>query len=117
MRIFVDENVPRGVVEGLREANHDVAWGCDFDVGASDLQRTAWAFQEARVILTEDNDFPALVFKERMPVIGLVLIALHGFKRDAKIVRVVAAMAEIGDGAIGSMTVIGPADIRKSTLP
>jgi predicted nuclease of predicted toxin-antitoxin system len=117
VRIFVDENVPRGVVQALRDANHDVTWGCEFDVGMSDPKRVDWAFKDGRVILTEDNDFPALVFKQKMPVVGLVMIDLHGFKRDAKITRVVAAMQEIGEQAVGSLLVIGPTSIRRATLP
>jgi predicted nuclease of predicted toxin-antitoxin system len=117
VRIFVDENVPGGVVNALRDAGHDVAWGCDFDVGAADLVRMAWALQDNRIILTEDGDFSELIFKDRMPAVGLILIKLHGFKRNARITRVVAAMAEIGDGVVGAVSVIEPLQVRRIGLP
>ena len=117
LRIFVDENVPGSVVRQLRGDGHDVSWGCEFDKGASDVVRTALAAKEARVILTEDNDFAAIVFRDRLPVVGLVLIELHGFGRDARAARIVDAMREIGDKAVGKVHVVEPANIRSRDLP
>jgi hypothetical protein len=69
------------------------------------------------VILTDDNDFAAIVFRDRLPVIGLALIELHGFKRDARAARVVDAMRDIGNKAVGKVHVIEPANIRSRDLP
>jgi hypothetical protein len=122
LRIIVDENVPGSVVRQLRADGHDVSWGCEFDKGVSDMVHTAMAAQERRVILTEDNDFAAIVFRDKLPVVGLVLVELHGFGRNTPLPgslmpRVVDAMREIGDKAVGKVHVIEPANIRSRDLP
>ena len=117
MRLFVDENVPRSVVEALRAAGHDVAYGSEFDQGSADVDRVRAAFSEQRVILTEDNEFPRIVFHEGLPVVGLIMISLHGFARAARAARVVEAVTSIGDASVGMVHVIEPATIRMSRLP
>ncbi len=94
-----------------------MSWGCEFDKGVSDTQRTAMAAKEGRVILTEDNDFAAIVFRDRLPVTGLVLVELHGSRRESRAARVVNAMREIGHKAVGKVHVIEPANIRSRDLP
>jgi predicted nuclease of predicted toxin-antitoxin system len=117
LRIFVDENVPGLVVRQLRAAGVDVTWGCEFDVGAGDSARAAQAFAESRVILTEDTDFAAIVFRDKLPIIGLVLIELHGLGRDARSARILTALNGIGTEAIGKVHVIEHATIRSRDLP
>jgi predicted nuclease of predicted toxin-antitoxin system len=117
LRIFVDENMPGSVVRQLRSDGHDVSWGCEFDKGVSDVVRAAGAAREGRVILTEDNDFASIVSRDRLPVVGLVLIELHGFGRDARAARIVAAMRDIGPNAVGKVHVVAAAKIRARDLP
>ncbi len=116
MRIFCDENVPAAVVAGLRTAGHDVAWGVDFDHGADDTVRTSYAHHEGRVILTEDKDFGELVVAKGMATHGLIRFDLFGFGRDRKAVRIIEAMAEIGDTAKGQVIVIEAARIRRRPI-
>jgi hypothetical protein len=102
-----------------RGNGHDVSWGCEFDQGASDVLRTALAAPEAPVTLTEDTDFAAIVFRDVLPVVGLVLIELHGFGFgcDARAARIVDGMREIGDKAVGKVHGVEPADTRSRNLP
>lgn len=116
MRIFCDENVPAAVVAGLRAAGHDVAWGADFDHGADDVARTAYAEREGRVILTEDKDFGELVVSRRMATHGLIRFDLFGLGRARKSARIIEAMADIGDTAAGQIVVIEAARIRRRSL-
>jgi hypothetical protein len=112
VRIFADENVPTLLVEGLRRAGHDVRWGCEYDQGATDPQRIAEAQAERRVILTEDNDFAEHLIRDGLAIEGLIRFDLPGLGRDRKAIRILEAMAEIGDDASGKAFVIEHARIR-----
>jgi predicted nuclease of predicted toxin-antitoxin system len=57
MRFLADENVAAEVVHALVEAGHDVLRVLDVMPGASDKDVLQRAYQEARIILTHDQDF------------------------------------------------------------
>ncbi len=57
MRFLADENVAAEVVHALAEAGHDVLRVFDVMPGASDKDVLQRAYQEARIILTHDQDF------------------------------------------------------------
>lgn len=70
MRLFVDQNVPRAVVDILREDGHDVTWAQMSHPGDPDDILLEVAQTEERVLLTFDTDFGTLAFEKRAP--GLV---------------------------------------------
>jgi predicted nuclease of predicted toxin-antitoxin system len=120
LRFFADENIPRGIVIALRDTGHDVVWGCEVDVGASDLARLLVAHSDNRFILTEDIDFINLIAVEGVPVRGIHHVKLDGLGRDRKIARVCQAIIELGVVAEGTINVIEHARVRthkSSTLP
>jgi predicted nuclease of predicted toxin-antitoxin system len=117
VRIFADENVPRRAVEGLRAAGHDVMWGVEGGHGLSDVVRLDEAVRAGRVVLTEDQDFADLAFRDGLPVVAIIRFSLAGMKRDAKADRIVAGVTEIGDDAAGKVHVIEPQRIRTRPLP
>lgn len=98
MRLFADENVPGVVVRMLREAGHDVSWGCEAHQGASDADRLQAAYSEHRMVLTEDSDFTDLVLKKGSAARGVIRFSLFGLGRDAKARRIVAACRGCRDG-------------------
>ncbi len=83
----------------------------------SDVVRTAPAARQARVVLTESNDFAAIVFCDKLPIVGFALVELHGFRRDARAARIVDAMCEISHKAVGKVHVVEPVNIRSRDLP
>ena len=55
---YMDEHVPKAVVEGLRRRGVDVLTVPEADMmGASDENHLAFARQEQRVVFTQDEDF------------------------------------------------------------
>lgn len=116
-KLFADEDVPRLVVRQLRERGYDVTWGCEFDIGASDSHRLASAFAEGRVILTEDNDFAALVFVHGHQTCGIVRFALPGWTRERKAARILEIF-DVQSGLFeGRITVIEPSGVRSQLVP
>ena len=117
MRIFADENVPRRVVETLRTAGHDVAWGIDAGRGQSDLVRLADAFAAQRLVLTEDQDFADMVIRDGIPVVAIIRFRLAGMKREAKIDRIIEGVGSLGDDVVGKIVIIEPGRIRSRPIP
>jgi predicted nuclease of predicted toxin-antitoxin system len=60
VRWLADECVAAPVVVFLRAAGHDVLYVAEAAAGLSDLDVIGLAFQEKRILLTEDKDFGIL---------------------------------------------------------
>jgi predicted nuclease of predicted toxin-antitoxin system len=99
-------------VTALRAAGHDVAYGSEWDAGAEDEVRLQWSWDHDRIINTEDADFISLAVVQELPVHGLFMVRLVGMARDAKIARMLAAVAEIGPMA-GEIAMVDPVGIRR----
>jgi predicted nuclease of predicted toxin-antitoxin system len=77
MRFLADENFPRGAVEALRSAGHDVDWIRASAPGAADAAVLATAIAESRILLTFDKDFGDLSRTARLgPDCGVVLLRI-----------------------------------------
>jgi len=74
VRFLADENVEQAVVQGLREAGHDVAYVAEVAAGASDAVVLRLAEQEARVLLTNDKDFGEMAYRQGRAAAGILLL-------------------------------------------
>ena len=73
MKFYLDEHIPKGVVEGLRRRGVDVLTMQEADrSGDSDEKQLAFATREGRVLVTFDDDFLRLD-SAGVPHIGIVL--------------------------------------------
>src|SRR6478672_6369035 len=82
MKLFIDENVSRLVVDRLRQDGHDLTLAQDVAFGRPDRELLALALQLGAIILTEDTDFGELVMRERLPSTGVILMRLSGMARS-----------------------------------
>lgn len=58
IRYYTDENVPRAIINGLRQRGVNVLSVPEADMsGESDDVQLAYAFEQKRVIFTQDTDF------------------------------------------------------------
>ncbi len=73
MKVIVDENMSRKVVDLLRQAGHDVEWAKQTMLGALDHEILAHAQATGRVVLTLDRDFGDLTFNKKLPARGGVI--------------------------------------------
>jgi predicted nuclease of predicted toxin-antitoxin system len=62
MEFLADECCDRGRVEELRQSGHDVLYVFESRRGATDDEVLALAFDQRRILLTEDKDFGELVY-------------------------------------------------------
>jgi len=57
MDFLADECCDRGLVERLRQSGHDVVYVFESRRGAADDDILAMAFDQRRILITEDKDF------------------------------------------------------------
>lgn len=76
MRLLTDENIGLEVVEFLRFQGHDVSSVIEESRGISDPEVLKIALKENRLIITSDTDFGELVYHQKLPHKGIVLLRL-----------------------------------------
>ena len=79
MNILADENIKEETVYALRTAGHDVAWVKEDSPGTVDPINLDRAVAEERLLITHDDDYDKLLFKDQMPgSCGVVLFVFSG---------------------------------------
>jgi predicted nuclease of predicted toxin-antitoxin system len=117
VRILANENFPRGAVEALRRAGHDVVWIRTESPGISDEEVLARAVSEQRVLVTFDKDFGELAYRAGLPSgCGVVLFRIRMASPDQVAERVVKLIASRTDW-VGNFSVIHEMIIRMRALP
>lgn len=112
MRFLVDESAGAAIVEYLRGANHDVVSVAEQMPQADDDEVLAWAVAEGRILITNDKDFGELVFRNKRPHRGIVLLRLAD-ERSANRVKVMRTVIERwGDKLPNHFTVATERGIR-----
>lgn len=117
MRILANENFPRGAVEALQTAGHNVAWIRTESPGITDEEVLARAVAEQRVLFTFDKDFGELAYRVGLPSeCGVVLFRIRMDSPDQLAERVVNLVASRTDW-VGHFSVIDDTKIRIRNLP
>jgi predicted nuclease of predicted toxin-antitoxin system len=119
MHLLVDECLTVEFVDEFRQAGHDVIWVREHCPGANDDVLLAFSFSQNRILISEDRDFGELVFRRRLPAIGIVLVKLADFEGSLRQTASYAAdkIAQLGSSLIGHLTVIEPERERQRQLP
>jgi predicted nuclease of predicted toxin-antitoxin system len=117
MRLLVNENVTKTVIEELRERGHDVLSVKESMRSEADDTILARAQSESRVVVTHDKDFGDLAFRSGLPAsCGVILIRLAGSDRGTDNRRIVTAIDGRSDWA-GHFSVVTDDRIRMRPLP
>lgn len=93
MNVVVDAGVGTSVERLLRELGYRTIAVRDIDPHLPDVEVLALARQHAAVVITMDKDFGDLIFKDRLPHDGVLLLRLEeatGPERAA-VVRLILA--------------------------
>jgi predicted nuclease of predicted toxin-antitoxin system len=117
MKLFIDENVSRLVVDRLRQDSHDLTLAQDVAFGRPDRELLALALQLGAIILTEDTDFGELVMRERLPSAGVILLRLSGMARSLQPDYIAQTLATHVTALDGAFTVVTPTNVRIRSLP
>lgn len=85
MRFVVDECTGPGVAKWLREQGYDVISIFDEGPGTPDDSVLDRAFEDSRILITNDKDFGEMIFRERRSHHGVVFLRLADERSQNKI--------------------------------
>jgi predicted nuclease of predicted toxin-antitoxin system len=74
MKFLIDENVGFTIVKYLREQGFDVKFVTEMFPSKDDVFVMKNAYEEKRVIITNDKDFGYLIFKSNLPAFAIILL-------------------------------------------
>ena len=112
MKLLADECCDLGLVEALRRDGHDVLFAVEEMQGAIDEVILARAFDEDRLLLTEDKDFGELVYRLSLSAQGIVLLRFGPREHAIKINRLLDLLKEHAARLMGSFVVLEADKIR-----
>ena len=64
MKFLIDVNASGVVAQWLRKAGYDVVEVAGKDIGLPDDEILKWAVREKRIIVTTDNDFEEMIWRQ-----------------------------------------------------
>jgi predicted nuclease of predicted toxin-antitoxin system len=116
VRFLADECCSGDIVADLRREGHDLLFVPELMAGATDEAVLARAFDERRILLTEDKDFGELVYRLQLPARGIVLMRFDPADRARKIPRMRALIAYYGSRLEGLFVTLEADKIRARPL-
>jgi predicted nuclease of predicted toxin-antitoxin system len=117
VQFVADESCAAPVIRALRIAGHDVIAVAEISKGISDERVIERAFNERRVLITEDADFGELVYARGQPSAGVIFVKFHRRVRQAKPVALVEAVTKLGEQLRDAFTVVEPGRVRVGRRP
>jgi uncharacterized protein with PIN domain len=117
VQFVADESCAGPVIRALRLAGHDVIAIAEISKGIPDERVMDRAFSEKRVLITEDNGFGELVYVQKRPSAGVVLVKFHRRMRRIKPAAVVEAVATLGERLRDGFAVVEPGRVRLAKRP
>lgn len=112
MKFLADECCDADMIASLRADGHDVLYIMEFKPGALDQEVLKKAFDEERILLTEDKDFGELVFHMKKPARGIVLLRFGVRQRNLKLLRLKQLIHTQSSKLEGSFVVIDSEKFR-----
>jgi predicted nuclease of predicted toxin-antitoxin system len=116
VRFLADECCPRLIVEWLRKAGHDVRYAVESNSGADDRSILSIAFDEDRLVITEDFDFGELTVRGQAPTRGVIIIAMGEESIEARVERIAELVSRHTEDLPGYLTIIDARRIRRRPL-
>jgi predicted nuclease of predicted toxin-antitoxin system len=116
MRFLADENISNLVISKLETAGHNVQSVRRSHAGIDDKSVLEIAGLGDCVLITEDQDFGDLVVRQKLPVLGVILLELDRLSNTAEARRVMEVVDNKSENLIGRLTVVEPTRIRSRSL-
>jgi predicted nuclease of predicted toxin-antitoxin system len=106
MDFLADECCDLGLVEELRGSGHNVHYVFESKRGLTDDDVLALAFDQQRILITEDKDFGELVYRLMKPAHGIILIRIDVKNRSIKWPRLKLLLDTYPERCAGRFVVI-----------
>jgi predicted nuclease of predicted toxin-antitoxin system len=112
MKFLTDENIGTSLTEFLRSKGYDVKSVSEFFPSRDDTSIINIAYQENRIIVTNDKDFGYLTFKAKLPPPSIILFRFKQEILDEKIKAISAILNFPEDKIINHFIVVSENKIR-----
>lgn len=114
LQFLADENCDFAVVRALRAKGYDVVAVSEYMNRSVDSQLIEQAYQDKRILLTEDKDFGWLVFASHSACAGVILVRFPANTRKILAQSVLDLVEQKGEELKNAFVVIQPGQIRFS---
>ncbi len=112
MKFIADECCDTGLIALLRLDGHDVLYILEKKAGIEDSEVFQDAYNEGRILLTEDKDFGELAYRLRKPAKGIILMRIAVKERQLKWPRLKKLIDNYADRLPGHFVVIDAKKFR-----
>lgn len=116
MRFLADQGLEFPVVLRMRAPGHDVLWIQEESPGIHDEADLSIAGRQRRILVTNDLDFGALVYRDRRASAGVILLRMEG-RSPAKADAIERLLEGYASRLRWTFTVVGEDRIRFRPLP
>jgi len=106
VKLVADESVEGPTVSALRSAGHSVLFIAETSPGIEDAEVLAIALREQALLLTGDKDFGELVFRNREPHCGVLLIRSPEDGAGENAANTLAAIQQHGPALLNRFSVL-----------
>lgn len=112
MKFIVDECTGPAVAKWLRQQGHDVFSVYDQARGMRDDEVMQTAVDQQRILITNDKDFGAKVYRDRRSHQGVILLRLEDERASAKIAVLSHLLAQYSDKIHKAFAVVSEHRVR-----
>jgi predicted nuclease of predicted toxin-antitoxin system len=112
MRFLVDECTGPAVAKWLRGLRYDVLSIFDEARGLDDVEIIDLANKDDYILITCDKDFGELIFRERKPHKGVILLRLEDERRENKIIVLERFLNSYSDQISNNFIVVTENSVR-----
>ncbi len=112
MRFLTDENVRKSVCDLLQERGHDAVSVVAQSPSIRDEVVLKLAYDEERILITNDKDFGELVFYRGHPTHGVVLMRLQDEHRESVRSHLNALLDNYSEKLLGHFVVVSDHQVR-----
>ena len=118
MNLLANENIPMGMVRGLRDMGHDVLAIVETTPGVTDMVVLELARREQRTLLTFDRDYGELIYLKLLPVpLSVIYRRFVPTSPEDAVQQVASLLADDGKLVQGYFVVVDRDSYRRRPLP
>ena len=112
MRFLVDECTGPAVAKWLREQGHEVFSVFEEAKGIDDNAVIRKALEEDWILITNDKDFGAKVYRDRILHGGVILLRLEDERNQIKINTLARLLGQYSDRLVNNFVVVTETKVR-----
>lgn len=117
MKLLADAHISLAICDFLKSLQHDCVHAEQVSPGMTDAAILRLATQESRVVLTADKDFGELIYRQRTPAVGVVLLRFRVAAESDRTELFKSHWPAIEKAVTGHLVVATNRRVRRTPLP